>query len=581
MSKILRMYGLFYPAALGLALILPIKGLALESIDAASSTPETSPIDTQPSNTDLGNPSDLLLADAATPSVSELMETTQDNSLEQVTSVSQLSDVQPDDWAFQAIQSLVERYGCVAGYPNGTFRPNRAMSRREAAALVNACLDNLSNRFATKEDLDALKALQDEFAAELATLRGRVDGLEARVATVESQQFSTTTKLKGEVIFGSGYAIDRGGADLTGPGGTFEEDRFFLAQRTRLNFDTSFSGSDRLRVRFDINTVPNLGNATNSNMSRLSFDGRGNTNVVLTELNYQFKPVDNLKIKIDANAGEYQDNVDTLNPYLASSGSGALSRFGRFSPIYRQGGSGIGVTANWDITENVELSLGYLADEGENAVGAGDDIAAPTGGLIGGSYAALAQLVFKPIENAKIGLTYVRSFDEAGNVNVTSSTTSNNRRPFGNALDTSADHLGFQTTFQAADWVNFSGWVGYTFARTSQANATDDQKAEYLTWAGSLQFPDLGFEGNLGYILFGQPYKVQNANSTLINGVPGVLANPDDANPGTSYHLEAGYKFKVNDNIHITPGVIWIINPENNNLNSDVVVPLVRTTFKF
>ena len=50
-----------------------------------------------------------------------------DNSIEQVTSVSQLSDVQPTDWAFQALQSLVERYGCIAGYPDGTYRGNRAL----------------------------------------------------------------------------------------------------------------------------------------------------------------------------------------------------------------------------------------------------------------------------------------------------------------------------------------------------------------------------------------------------------------------------------------------------------------------
>jgi len=49
--------------------------------------------------------------------------------LEQVTSVSQLSDVQPTDWAFQALQSLVERYGCIAGYPDGTYRGNRALTR--------------------------------------------------------------------------------------------------------------------------------------------------------------------------------------------------------------------------------------------------------------------------------------------------------------------------------------------------------------------------------------------------------------------------------------------------------------------
>ncbi|MCM1985372.1 iron uptake porin [Lyngbya confervoides] len=138
-------------------------------------------------------------------SVNELMSNAQDESLGQVTSVSQLSDVQPTDWAFQAVQSLVERYGCVAGYPDGTFRGNRAATRYEMAALVNACLDNISDQFATKEDLEALRALQEEFAAELATLRGRVDGLEARTATLEAQQFSTTTKLQGEAVIAGQY----------------------------------------------------------------------------------------------------------------------------------------------------------------------------------------------------------------------------------------------------------------------------------------------------------------------------------------------------------------------------------------
>ena len=64
----------------------------------------------------------------------------QEETLEQVTSVSQFSDVQPTDWAFQALQSLVERYGCIAGYPNGTYRGNRALTRYEFAAGLNACL---------------------------------------------------------------------------------------------------------------------------------------------------------------------------------------------------------------------------------------------------------------------------------------------------------------------------------------------------------------------------------------------------------------------------------------------------------
>ncbi|MCT0249820.1 S-layer homology domain-containing protein, partial [Synechococcus sp. CS-197] len=51
------------------------------------------------------------------------------DSLEQVTSITQFSDVYPTDWAYQALSNLIERYGCVAGYPNGTYRGNRAMTR--------------------------------------------------------------------------------------------------------------------------------------------------------------------------------------------------------------------------------------------------------------------------------------------------------------------------------------------------------------------------------------------------------------------------------------------------------------------
>ncbi|MBM5801524.1 MAG: S-layer homology domain-containing protein, partial [Cyanobacteria bacterium K_DeepCast_35m_m2_023] len=94
---------------------------------------------------------------------------------EQVTSISQLSDVKPTDWAYQALSNLIERYGCVAGYPGGTYKGQRAMTRFEAAALLNACLDRVS------EVTDELKKLMAEFEKELAVQKGRVDGLEAKV----------------------------------------------------------------------------------------------------------------------------------------------------------------------------------------------------------------------------------------------------------------------------------------------------------------------------------------------------------------------------------------------------------------
>lgn len=130
---------------------------------------------------------------AATPSAGS------NNTMAQVTSVSQLSDVQPTDWAFQALQSLVERYGCIAGYPDGTFRGNRALTRYEFAAGLNACLDRVNELIATatadtvnKQDLATLQKLQEDFIAELATLRGRVDTLEAATAELEANQFSCT-----------------------------------------------------------------------------------------------------------------------------------------------------------------------------------------------------------------------------------------------------------------------------------------------------------------------------------------------------------------------------------------------------
>ena len=131
--------------------------------------------------------------------VSDYAAVASSNSLDQVTSVTQFSDVYPTDWAYQALANLVETYGCVAGYPNGTFRGNRAMTRYEAAALLNACLDRIT------EVTDELRRLLKEFETELAILKGRVDGLEARVGELEATQFSTTTKLKGKAdwVFGA------------------------------------------------------------------------------------------------------------------------------------------------------------------------------------------------------------------------------------------------------------------------------------------------------------------------------------------------------------------------------------------
>jgi hypothetical protein len=163
----------------------------------------------------------------------------------QVTSVNQFSDVKPTDWAYQALSNLVDKYGCVAGYPNGTYKGGQAMTRYEAAALLNACLDRVT------EQTDELKRLLDEFQQELTVLRGRVDGLEKKVGKLEAQQFSTTTKLQGEVTMvmgGVGYSGTTANNQLLG-GTTAARNAASFNYDVRLNLNTSFTGKDLLYTR--------------------------------------------------------------------------------------------------------------------------------------------------------------------------------------------------------------------------------------------------------------------------------------------------------------------------------------------
>jgi len=548
-----------------------------------------------------------------TTSVSQLSQ--EANSIGQVTSVSQFSDVQPTDWAFQALQSLVERYGCIAGYPNGTYRGNRAMTRYEFAAGLNACLDRVNELIATatadlvtKEDLATLQRLQEEFSAELATLRGRVDALEARTAELESNQFSTTTKLNGEVIFNVAdvfteeralpYNFSRGdfspanlasaaaistrirqlNPSFTAAQANAIRDAYgtanytnsrrdtagntVFADRVRLNFDTSFVGTDRLRVRLQARNISQFNTTrTGTNLTRLAFDGDENNALEIDDLYYQFNLSDAVRVNISAARSEFYDFVDTVNPALASSGSGAISRYGRFSPIYRQASEGAGITIVLAPKSPITATVGYQAGSGENP-----DLGR---GLINGSYSAFGQLAFKPSKAFTIAATYARTYQNsegAGGVNLFSSTGNfNANRPFGN-FATSTNNYGIEALIRPSSKFALAGWVGYTTAE-AEAGPFSGANADIFYWAASLALQDFGRQGNTLGIIFGQPPTVTSSD---------VIEDRD-----TTYHLEGLYKMQLNDNIAITPGVLVIFSPEGNSNNDTTYVGTLRTTFTF
>ncbi|PMB22008.1 iron uptake porin [Fischerella thermalis] len=488
------------------------------------------------------------------------------NNQAQLSSVSQLSDVQPTDWAFQALQSLVERYGCIAGYPNGTYRGNRSMTRYEFAAGLNACLERVNELIAsatsdlvTKEDLATLQRLQEEFSAELATLRGRVDALEARTAELESNQFSTTTKLNGEAIFAVAGVFGDNAADQDNDSDNNSDlqDNIIFADRVRLNFDTSFMGKDRLRVRLQARNITEFqGNVTGTRMTRLGFDGNEDNDVELDDLYYYFPLGDKVRVAISAANTELNHLVETLSPF-ESSGNGSISRFGRFNPIYRTAGS-TGLVVNYQFSDRASLDFAYMVRDPEDSSG--------ENGLFNGNYGAVAQFIFEPINNLNLGLTYVRSYNAGGSnsgVNLTGSTGSTNAvRPFGN-VSTSADSFGLETSWRISPQFTLSGWLAYSLARSE----VSDDSADILNYAVTLAFPDLGGKGNLAGIVFGMPPKV----------IESSLVEDQD----TSLHIEGFYRLQVTDNIAITPGLFVITNPEHNDNNDTIFVGTIRTTFKF
>jgi len=474
----------------------------------------------------------------------------------QITSVSQFSDVQPRDWAFQALQSLIERYGCVGGFPDNTYRGNRVLTRYEFAAALNACLDRVNELIATttsdlvsKQDIATIQKLQQDFSPELATLKGRVDTVEAKTAQLEANQFSTTTKLQGQVVaVVSGVVSGKkvGTSNITDKNTT-------LGARTRLEFVTSFTGKDTLFTRLESNNINSFD--LNTTEGKLSFaSGTPNNNVSIGALSYGFPLSKNTYANIIANDGIILDLDTTVNLFDGNGGSGAVSAFGTRNPIYAQlGGAGLGIKQTFG--KNLTLSLGYLASQHNTPT--------PGNGLFDGPYGGLAQLTVKPSDRISLGLTYINSYNR-------SLATGSNNATFTNltpGTNFSSNSYGVEASLGITKRLVLGGWAGYT---NSQVLTGTKGEAEIWNYAVTLGLPDLGKKGNLAGVIVGMEPKVTSST------VAGVTKDPN-----TSYHVEGFYQYKVSDNITITPAVIWLTAPNHDNNNDSVVIGALRTTFSF
>jgi hypothetical protein len=601
-----------------------------------------------------------------------------EDSLGQVTNVSQLKDVAPTDWAYEALQSLSERYGCIAGYPNSTFRGNKPLNRYEFAAGLNSCMQQIerlvaNNESVLREDLNKLQRLSQDFQSELASLGTKVDNLEGRTAFLEDNQFSTTTTLNGEVIFGVALA---GGGDPPGgcrtvpselPGRSSRVDcanagdpdnNAVFTNLTRLGLQTSFSGKDRLRTYLTTGNFNNGGftnpESLNTYMSRLSYQAGLENQVILDLLEYRF-PIVNDKVVVSViPAGFSLSNVLSANSPYFDTGRGSISNFGEQSPIFKLGGVlDAGVGFDWLIAKPLRLQVAYGTSDSSN----------PNGGFLGADRSAIAaQLLLQPSDNIVTGLTYVNAYTSDGRLGTfTGSINAESTGLWSQAvlpnpfisnspdspipgvssgsieLDDRASQtnaVGATLSWRLTDKLTFGAWGGMTFTEFldelpefsvavspegplpggPQRSPSSGKKpfGNTATYLVSLGLSDpFGREGDLLAFLFGMPPKLIDAgpetqgasvpfSEISRRGEDGVevtdnnprldqnreLQNWNQNNLGvkdeaTSLHFEVFYRFKVSDNISITPGVFVVTNPGHIEDNDTLYVGTIRTTFRF
>ncbi len=495
-----------------------------------------------------------------------------ETSLSQITNVSELRDIQPNDWAYEALKSLVERYGCIVGYPDRTFRGNRALSRWEFAAGLNACVNTIErllqeNVTVLRMDLDKLKRLTAEFSQELAALGVRVDNLEQRTAFLEDHAFSTTTKLEGEVIFGlAGIAAGEKN------GGEDDSRNTVLGYRARLGLNTSFTGEDNLYIRLATGNFPTLEAETGTFQSTLGFAQPDDNQVAVEVLLYEFPLTSDTRAWILGFGGAFDDFTNTLNFLDGDGASGSFTAFGTRNPIYYSGG-GSGIGFQGDLGD-FEWSLGYLAMEG------GDPSQGQ--GLFNGPYGAIAQIGYNPSDNFGIALTYVNGYNnlDTGTGSLKSNFQYVVETNFEQSVNTANNSYGLEFSWKVTDNFVFGGWGGFTKSSTLNAIAINEEEIlprgtlDIWNWAVTFAFPDAFKEGNLAGIVVGMQPWVTNSNIAIADGFSAIDRN-------NSMHFEAFYQYAINNNISITPGLLVITSPNNDDRNSTLVIGTIRTTFTF
>ncbi|GBF85142.1 membrane protein [Aphanothece sacrum FPU3] len=110
--------------------------------------------------------------------------------------------------------------------------------------------------------------------------------------------------------------------------------------------------------------------------------------------------------------------------------------------------------------------------------------------------------------------------------------------------------------------------------QNAQIAGLERKNLDIWNWGLTFAFPDAFSEGDTAAIIIGMQPWVSQSNIVLPDG-----ARNNDRD--SSYHIEAFYEYKVNDNMKLTPGIIIITSPDYDDDNNTLVIGTVRATFTF
>ena len=476
----------------------------------------------------------------------------------QVSNVSQFTDVMPTDWAYQALANLVEQYGCVAGYANSTFRGYRGMTRYEAAALFNACLDRIT------EVTDEVKKLIYEFEKELAIIRGLADGLEARLGELEATQFSTTTKLTGLATFVVGASHFSGTDDALVDQNNQSHGASSFNGDLQLILETSFTGKDLLTTTLragNFGAETPFGGGGPSSLATLGNASQGDggpNHLFIDKLFYSFPVGDSITVTVGPNVG--QDDMLPIWPTFYNSPPilDAPTLNGALAAYNKNQGPGAGIA--WAPTGGVSISANYVAAngaEGDSGIGGlVTDHAGGTGTIqLGWEEDGWAIAgIYSKIQNGNDLIAYATPFtqDQLGTIGNTHA-------------------FGLSGAWQPAD----AGWIPSISVGWGINNSDSQRKGQVSTsqsWSVGLKWDDVFAEGNSAGMAVGQP-----VFATALRG--GDI--PSDGN----YLWEWWYSFQISDAISVTPALIYLSRPMGQDTPSDKsfsqLAGLVMTSFSF